>query len=1068
MRKSVRKGLAYVLTAAIAVSGLAVQSPQQREVQAAETNYQLVWQDEFEGTSLNRNYWNVEVNGDGGGNGELQYYIDDEDNIKVSNGTLKITALKESYGGKNYTSGRINTNNKVSLQYGRYEARMKLPKFEGAWPAFWTLGENYDQISWPNCGEIDIMEAINAEDKVYGTAHWSYNWSATEQGMGYNIDRTQWHVYAMEWDAREIRWYVDDVNYYTLPISYEAQMEELAGPQFIIFNLAIGGSWPGYTVDDSAFPNSSTMEVDYVRVYEDVNNTDPKFQAATKDSNWHSYGNWDVLVDNSFGSSTAQVATDPKNGDHIQVQQLTSTWDDAWTLQARYTKSGLIPGQKYRISVDLKSNSTDGQYMTDARDDGAAVTLLNGTRTITRTVEADSNGEIYITFGLGWVGTSVVLDFSNVYCRVYDPNEIIAVDDTMEFISVTKDGALHKQGNWQIQVGAESGSQAKVAVDATDANHIQVQHSQADWNAAYPWSVMARYTATGLTPGQTYTISVRMLTSSTDGSYVSDAVEGQSETTTQYINGVRYVTKTGTADSKGELYFSFGFGYSGVGVIIDFDDVSVTSGSTGVSGTSWNYQAATADDNLHSYGDWQVYIGASWSGSQANIAVDPSDSSHISLVPTASTWVDAWSLQAKYTKKGLTPGTKYKLTMEMTSTSSDGSYITDALPEDQRLATPLHVGTKTITKIAEADSNGELYLTYGLGYSGVGITYEFDNIQVVEYTETVTPNPGGSEDETTQAPNYGTNVALGKTATSSTSESDAYAAGYAVDGNADTRWASAFTNDEWIMVDLGTGYLIDTVVLTWESAYGTAYNIQISTDGNTWTTVRELTGQNGGEDVITFNEVSARYVKMQGVTRATQFGFSLYEMAVYGEEDPNYVDASITVNNKVKVEGYQISYMLKGYRVVSSIEPEIDGKKVVKTGNVYGLATAGVKANDVVLESDNQYVANFESTTIGLLDQQLGASSTANYYAMTMVNNGTTADAYNAKYIVRAYAILEDGTVLYSDAKEYSIYSIADKLYTKTLMSNLAGHEYLYNDILKIVDSNYKEIEYDWDNALAK
>jgi len=759
MRKTLKRGLAYVLTMALTISGLTIQEIKNKEVEVeAATNYQLVWADEFNGSSLDRNAWNVEVNGDGGGNGELQYYLDDADNISVGDGSLKITARKESYGGKNYTSGRINTNNKISVQYGRYEARMKLPSFMGAWPAFWTLGENYDQIGWPNCGEIDIMEAINNEAKIYGTAHWSYNWNATEQGMSYDLDRTQWHTYAMEWDASEIRWYVDGINYYTLPISYEAQMEELIGPQFIIFNLAIGGTWPGYTVDDSAFPNNSSMYVDYVRVYEDKNNTDPKFTTATKNSQWNKYGNWEVYVESGYGNSTAQVAVDPLDGDHIQLQQLTSSWDAAETVMARYTKSGLTPGQKYNISVDLKSNSTDGQYITDARDDGAAITLINGKKTVTKTAVADSNGQVSIFFATGWVGTSVVLDFSNVYCRVYDPNEVIEDPGVMEFISTIKDGEFHDYGNWQIMVGAESGSQAKVAVDGSDKNHIQVQHSQADWGAAYPWSVQARYTAKGLTPNQTYTISVRMLTSSTDGAYVSDATDADSETSIPYENKVKYVTKTGTADANGNLYLTLGFGYSGVGVIIDLDDVSVRAGSTGATATNWNYQEAAANDQLNAYGNWKIYIGASWSGSRANVAVDPSDADHISVVPTASTWVDAWSLQVQHTTGGLTPGATYYLTVDMTSTSTDGSYISDSLPEDVRVAEPLHVGTKTITKIAEADENGNLAITFGLGYVGVGIMFEFENVNVVPYTgeiPTTSQKPTTSQDggnATTQPP----------------------------------------------------------------------------------------------------------------------------------------------------------------------------------------------------------------------------------------------------------------------------------------------------------------------------
>lgn len=243
-------------------------------VQAAADEYKLVWSDEFNGTQLDRTVWNVEVNADGGGNNELQYYVDSTNNISVSDGTLKIKALRQNYGGRQYTSGRINTRRKAQFKYGRIEAKMKLPSFSGSWPAFWMLGANYSSVGWPKCGEIDIMEAVNTENYTNGAVHWNVE-SDTYNGVGdagtdakdsvpAGYRRTDEHIYAIEWNESEIRWYVDDSLFYTQDISAN-HMEEFRAEQFIIFNLAIGGQWPGYTIDNSAFP--ATMEVDYVRVY---------------------------------------------------------------------------------------------------------------------------------------------------------------------------------------------------------------------------------------------------------------------------------------------------------------------------------------------------------------------------------------------------------------------------------------------------------------------------------------------------------------------------------------------------------------------------------------------------------------------------------------------------------------------------------------------------------------------------------------------------------------------------------------------------------------------------------
>ncbi|MFQ9516682.1 MAG: family 16 glycosylhydrolase [Eubacterium sp.] len=235
----------------------------------ADDEYEIVWEDNFNGNNLDRSIWNVEENGNGGGNQELQYYRDSTENIEVSDGTLKIKGLRKSWGGKNYTSGRINTKGKAEFRYGKIEARMKLPSFLGAWPAFWMLGGNYSSIGWPRCGEIDIMEAINTEKFTHGALHWYGETSQADSGgdtksiVPADFDRTQWHVYAIEWNEKKIDFLVDGVVFFSDSIT-DGYKGEFRKEQFIILNLAIGGQWPGFSIDNNAFP--ATMEVDYVRV----------------------------------------------------------------------------------------------------------------------------------------------------------------------------------------------------------------------------------------------------------------------------------------------------------------------------------------------------------------------------------------------------------------------------------------------------------------------------------------------------------------------------------------------------------------------------------------------------------------------------------------------------------------------------------------------------------------------------------------------------------------------------------------------------------------------------------
>lgn len=227
------------------------------------TAYHLVWSDEFDGTSVNTANWNFETGGGGWGNNEDEYYK--AANATVENGKLLIKVKKQMVNGYQYTSARMTTKNKHEFKYGKIEARIKLPVVEGLWPAFWMLGENIDQVSWPACGEMDIMEHINTEKTIYGTMHWDAGGYASYGG---NTTTTPgvYHVYSIEWDSAAIRWYLDGIKYHEGNILNNINStEEFHKRFFIILNVAVGGNWPGHNIDDTKLPAS--MYVDYVRVY---------------------------------------------------------------------------------------------------------------------------------------------------------------------------------------------------------------------------------------------------------------------------------------------------------------------------------------------------------------------------------------------------------------------------------------------------------------------------------------------------------------------------------------------------------------------------------------------------------------------------------------------------------------------------------------------------------------------------------------------------------------------------------------------------------------------------------
>ena len=224
--------------------------------------YQLVWADEFNGSSIDTNNWNFEIDGNGGGNHEQEYYK--AENAGIEDGNLVITAKKETVGSKNYTSARMTTQGKKEFKYGKIEARMKLPVGQGFWPAFWMLGSNISIVGWPASGETDIMEHINTDSVIYGTIHWDNN-GHVQDGGNITSSPSQYHVYSVEWDATSIKWFVDSVQYHQSSITSNST-DEFHQAFFILLNFAVGGDWPGQTIDDSLLP--AKMYVDWVKVYQ--------------------------------------------------------------------------------------------------------------------------------------------------------------------------------------------------------------------------------------------------------------------------------------------------------------------------------------------------------------------------------------------------------------------------------------------------------------------------------------------------------------------------------------------------------------------------------------------------------------------------------------------------------------------------------------------------------------------------------------------------------------------------------------------------------------------------------
>jgi beta-glucanase (GH16 family) len=257
--------------------------------------YKLVFSDEFDNNSLDTSIWNYETGyGDGGwGNNEWQLYTNSENNVRVENGNLIISARTSGNNGVrdgSITSGRINTMEKKFIRYGKIQARIKIPYQLGLWPAFWMLGNNFSTVQWPKCGEIDIMESF-AKDLSANQSQGMLHWQNKDNAHTYSVPfydfkypyptigtfseplHEDFHIYEIEWDKEKVIWKVDGIDFYWEYIT-DPSKSEFHGAFFIIFNLAVGGDLGG-TVDENTFPLDSNnnptpqnLYVDWVRVYQ--------------------------------------------------------------------------------------------------------------------------------------------------------------------------------------------------------------------------------------------------------------------------------------------------------------------------------------------------------------------------------------------------------------------------------------------------------------------------------------------------------------------------------------------------------------------------------------------------------------------------------------------------------------------------------------------------------------------------------------------------------------------------------------------------------------------------------
>lgn len=427
--------------------------------------YTLIWSDEFDGDTLNRNDWNVELHAPGWVNAELQQYVDSMDNIYLKDGKLVIKPKKtvNPDGTVSYTSGRINTQGKRDFTYGLFEARVKVPEGKGYLPAFWLMASDENLYGqWPRCGEIDIMEVHgSATDKSYGTIHFgnphketqnSYTLSDGSFSAGY-------HTFAVEWEPGMIKWYVDGKLFHTADdwysvtegqgeITYPAPFDQ---PFYMILNLAVGGSWVGYPDDTTDFDNAA-YEVDYVRVYQkdsyDENVKKPEREVVLRDpdanGNYVINGDFSVAEDLSddkdwiFLNAAGGKGTATISNGQMSIST-TNPGTEVYGVQLVQPNIPMKKGATYTLTFDAYADEARTMVVDVSAPDRSWIRYMPDTTvnltttkqtysyTFKMTGEDDANGRL--EFNLGKTASTAGVKLSNVSIKMTDYEEIVESKD---------------------------------------------------------------------------------------------------------------------------------------------------------------------------------------------------------------------------------------------------------------------------------------------------------------------------------------------------------------------------------------------------------------------------------------------------------------------------------------------------------------------------------------------------------------------------------------------------------------------------------------------------------------
>ena len=409
--------------------------------------YDLLWNDEFSGGTLDETKWNYEPHEPGWTNEELQEYTTSTDNVFLRDGKLVIKAVKSDKNGRDYyTSGKVTGQNKTDFTYGKVVVSAKVPEGQGLWPAIWMMPKDESYYGqWPKCGEIDIMEVLGNDVRTaYGTIHFGEPHGEVQgtYGLTSGSYADSFHEYSVEWEPGEIRWYIDGELYHSANDWFTAEQGKdekpypapFDQPFFVQMNLAVGGTWPG-NPDASTDFDKAEFEIDYVRVYQkpeyDMNVKKPEkvFRQAQEDGNFIFNGdfseaedltddiNWKFLLFNG-GEGSAEIK------DNMIIIRSEAEGTEDYSVQLVQPDLPMIKGKKYRATFDAYADEERDIVVCVSAPSAGWIRYLKDTKltvtpekqTFTYDFEMkdkdDNNGRL--EFNLGHRGSTATVYISNV------------------------------------------------------------------------------------------------------------------------------------------------------------------------------------------------------------------------------------------------------------------------------------------------------------------------------------------------------------------------------------------------------------------------------------------------------------------------------------------------------------------------------------------------------------------------------------------------------------------------------------------------------------------------------